>query len=112
MRLHEIQSEAEARRFLPAGGGDYGLLLFVRSGDPACATVVASAAAQPDPRKLHVLDVDRCPHASRWFGLVEVPSLVAVADGALIAIEQRWGPETLKRLDAVANAALCRIDDW
>ena len=112
MKVEEIRSEAEARRFLPAGGGDYGLLQFVRPGDAASVSAVEFAKSLPDPRKVHVVDVDRLPYAYRWFGMFDVPSLVAVANGALLAIEERRRHNTLARVDRAANAVLWRIDDW
>ena len=88
--------------------------------DPRLHIVLLTSADSPLPEAMHAklsavswpkgpglrgrIDAQEVPQLIEWFGVTQLPALLAVCDGALLALEQRCEPEACQRLIALAHA--------
>jgi thioredoxin-like negative regulator of GroEL len=66
------------------------VVLFVkgRSDQAEALWALLIALRWPPGTILHALDASAHPSAASWFGVEQLPSLVALMDGSILAIEQ------------------------
>ena len=102
-----VRCDEDARFALPGGGGVHVALLFDGAsldGARALAELGKSAlvgwCALLEPV---AIDVGQATETGRWFGLQSVPALVAIWDGAVLAIEYDFDPPALQALAAAAD---------
>jgi len=100
------RTDEDARFALPGGGGVHVALLFdgnsvdgVRALAELSRSALVGWCALLNPV---AIDIGRATDVRAWFGLQSQPALVAIWDGAVLAIEYDFDPRALQSLAAAA----------
>ena len=103
--ITSLRSDDAARILMPGAGRRLHVVLFLADGTPLRESILERFASLELPRgaRAVVLEIDHAPKTARWFGITETPTLAAVLDGGLLALEDRCEEGVCERLVQVAR---------